>query len=179
MRHVLSVILTDHGYDARAVASGEDALRELAARDYDLVLTDVRMPGMGGLELLRRIQAADPHQLVIVMSAYGSHEAALEAMKAGAYDYVSKPFRPDEVVLVLRKAEERERLARENRRLRSELAGGYRPEHLVGSSEPMQDLLRQLRKLAPQKTTVLVQGESGTGKELVARALHELSPRAS
>ncbi|HEX9243127.1 MAG TPA: sigma-54 dependent transcriptional regulator [Anaeromyxobacter sp.] len=179
MRHVLSVILTDHGYDARAVASGEDALRELAAREFDLVLTDVRMPGMGGLELLRRIQAQDPHQLVIVMSAYGSHEAALEAMKAGAYDYVSKPFRPDEVVLVLRKAEERERLARENRRLRTELSGEYRLETIVGASAAMQELLRQVRKLAPQRATVLLLGESGTGKELLARALHELSPRAS
>jgi two-component system response regulator AtoC len=179
MRHVLSLILADHGYEVRAVASGEDALRELAARDYDLVLTDVRMPGMGGLELLGRIQARDPDQLVIVMSAYGSHEAALEAMKAGAYDYVSKPFRPDEVVLVLRKAEERERLARENRRLRTELSGAYRPGAIVGDSPAMQELLRQLRKVAPQRATVLLQGESGTGKELFARALHELSPRAS
>ncbi len=179
MRHLLSVILADHGYEVRAVATGEDALRELAARDYDLVLTDVRMPGMDGLELLRRIQARNPELTVIVMSAYGSHEAALEAMKAGAYDYVSKPFQPDEVVLVLRKAEERERLARENRRLRTELAGAYRPEAIVGGSAPMQDVLRQVRKVAPQHATVLLQGESGTGKELVARALHELSPRAS
>jgi two-component system response regulator AtoC len=179
MRHLLSVILADHGYEPRAVASGEDALRELAARDYDLVLTDVRMPGMGGLELLRRIQAMDPERLVIVMSAYGSHEAALEAMKAGAYDYVSKPFRPDEVVLVLRKAEERERLARENRRLRTELSGAYRPGAIVGDSPGLQELLRQVGKVAPQKATVLLEGESGTGKELFARALHELSPRAS
>jgi two-component system response regulator AtoC len=100
-------------------------------------------------------------------------------MKAGAYDYVGKPFKPDEVVLVLKKAEERERLARENRRLRTELAAGYRFENLVGESEAMQEVLRQLRKVAPIKTTVLLSGESGTGKELVARALHELSPRAS
>src|SRR5512133_3813362 len=169
MRHLLSVILTERGYEARAVSTGEDALRELAARDYDLVLTDVRMPGMGGLALLKEIQRAQPDLMVIVMSAYGSHEAAVEAMKAGAYDYLSKPFKPDDVVLLLRKAEERQRLARENRRLRAELAAGYHPEDVVG----------QLRKVAPQKTTVLVEGESGTGKELVARALHELSPRAS
>jgi len=178
MRHLLSTILADGGYDPRAVSSGEDALRELAARDFDLVLTDVRMPGMGGLELLRRVQASHPELMVIVMSAYGAHDAAIEAMKAGAYDYLSKPFKRDEVVLVLRKAEERERLARENRRLRTELAGEYGLANLVGVSEPMQEVLRQLRKLAPQKTTVLVQGESGTGKELVARALHDLSPRA-
>ncbi len=179
MRHLLSVILTDHGWEARAVASAPDALRELEARDVDLVLTDVRMPGMDGLALLREIQRLRPELTVIVMSAYGAQDAALEAMKAGAYDYVSKPFKKDEVVLVLRKAEERERLARENRRLRTELAGGWGPANLVGPSAAMQEVVRQLRKLAPQKTTVLVQGESGTGKELVARALHELSPRAA
>jgi two-component system response regulator AtoC len=179
MRHLLSVILRDHGFEPRAVASGEDALKELDARDYDLVLTDVRMPGMGGLELLREVQRRDPEVVVVVMSAYGSQEAAIDAVKAGAYDYLSKPFRPDEVVLLLRKAEERERLARENRRLRGELARAYRPDAIVGASEAIQDLLRQVRKVAPQKTTVLLEGESGTGKELVARALHELSPRAS
>jgi two-component system response regulator AtoC len=178
MRHLLSVILTDRGYEVRTVASAEDALKEIEARDHDLVLTDVRMPGMGGLALVRELQRVAPELLVVVMSAYGSHEAALEAMKAGAYDYLQKPFKPDEVVLVLRKAEERERLARENRRLRTELAGSYPLASLVGQAEGMQAVLRQLRKVAPQKTTVLLEGESGTGKELLARALHELSPRA-
>ena len=179
MRHLLSVILTDHGREARAVASAPDALRELEGRDVDLVLTDVRMPGMDGLALLKEIQRLRPDLTVIVMSAYGSQDAAIEAMKAGAYDYVSKPFKRDEVMLVLRKAEERERLARENLRLRSELSEAYRAEALVGASEAMQEVLRQIRKLAPQKVSVLLEGESGTGKELVARALHELSPRAS
>jgi two-component system response regulator AtoC len=179
MRHLLSVILTERGYETRAVANGEEALRELAAHGFDLVLTDVRMPGMGGLKLLAEIQRTHPELMVIVMSAYGTHDAAVEAMKAGAYDYLSKPFRPDEVVLVLRKAEERERLASENRRLRRELASGFGLEHLVGPSEAMQSVLRQVRKLAPQPTTVLITGESGTGKELVARALHDLSPRAA
>ncbi len=179
MRHLLSVILTDHGREARAVATAADALRELELREYDLVLTDVRMPGMDGLTLLREIQRREPELTVIVMSAYGSHDAALEAMKAGAYDFLSKPFKPDEVLLVLGKAEERERLARENRRLRTELAAEYRPEAIVGASEAMQGVLRQVAKVAPQKTTVLLEGESGTGKELVARALHERSPRAA
>jgi two-component system response regulator AtoC len=137
------------------------------------------MPRTDGLALLREIQRLQPDLTVVVMSAYGSHDAAIEAMKAGAYDYLSKPFKPDDVVLLLRKAEERQRLARENRRLRAELAAGYHPEDLVGRSAALQDVVRQLRKVAPQKTTVLVEGESGTGKELVARALHELSPRAS
>jgi two-component system, NtrC family, response regulator AtoC len=179
MRHLLSVILNDRGYDARAVATAEDALKELEARDYDLVLTDVRMPGMGGLALVRALQQAAPELLVVVMSAYGTHDAAIDAMKAGAYDYLPKPFKPDDVVLLLRKAEERERLARENRRLRGELAAAYRPDAIVGTSEAMTATLGQVRKVAPQKTTVLLEGESGTGKELIARTLHELSPRAS
>ncbi|HQR30233.1 MAG TPA: sigma-54 dependent transcriptional regulator [Anaeromyxobacteraceae bacterium] len=179
MRHLLTVILSDRGYDVRAVSNGEDALRELAARDYDLVLSDVRMPRMDGIALLRRALERQPDLTFIVMSAYGSHDSAIEAMKAGAYDYVSKPFRPDEVVLVLRKAEERLRLSRENRRLRSEIADGRRLENFVGSSPVVQDLLRQVRKVAPTPTTVLLTGESGTGKELVARALHDLSPRAA
>jgi two-component system response regulator AtoC len=179
MRHLLSTILKDRGYEPRAVTCAEDALKEIAAQDVDLVLTDVRMPGMGGLALVRELQKVAPHVLVVVMSAYGSHDTAIEAMKAGAYDYLSKPFKADEVVLVLRKAEERERLKRENRRLRSELSAEYRPENLVGRSEAMQEVLRQIQKVAPQKTTVLVEGESGTGKELVARALHDLSPRAA
>ena len=179
MRHLLSVFLRDHGYAVSAVANGQDALRELGVRDYDLVLSDVRMPRMDGIALLREVQRLYPELTFIVMSAYGTHDTAIEAMKAGAYDYVSKPFKPDEVLLVLKKAEERERLARENRRLRTELAAEYRFDNLIGASEPMAEVLKQVRKVAPIKTTVLLSGESGTGKELVARALHELSPRAS
>jgi two-component system response regulator AtoC len=179
MRHLLSVILTDRGYEARAVGNAEEALKELAARDYDLVLSDVRMPGMGGLALVRELQRTTPDLLVVVMSAYGTHDTAIEAMKAGAYDYLGKPFKPDDVLLVLRKAEERERLARENRRLRTELAESYRLDNLVVASPAMQEVMRSVQKVAPQKSTVLLQGESGTGKELVARALHELSPRAA
>jgi two-component system response regulator AtoC len=179
MRHLLTVILADRGYDVRAVSNGEDALRELSSRDYDLVLSDVRMPRMDGLVLLRRALETHPDLTFIVMSAYGTHDTAIEAMKAGAYDYVSKPFKPDEVVLVLRKAEERLRLSRENRRLRSELAAGFRLDNFIGSAPSLQEMLRQVGKVAPTKTTVLLTGESGTGKELVARALHELSPRAA
>ena len=179
MRHLLTVILTDRGYEVRAVSNGEDALRELSVRDYDLVLSDIRMPRMDGLGLLRKALELRPDLTFIVMSAYGTHDTAIEAMKAGAYDYVSKPFKPDEVVLVLRKAEERLRLSRENRRLRSELAEGFRLENFVGSSPTLQEMLRQVRRVAPTKTTVLLTGESGTGKELVARAIHDLSPRAA
>jgi two-component system response regulator AtoC len=174
MRHLLTVILADRGYDVRAVGNGEDALRELAAREYDLVLSDVRMPRMDGLALVKKALELHP-----AMSAYGTHDTAIEAMKAGAYDYVSKPFKPDEVLLVLRKAEERLRLSRENRRLRSELSAGFRLDNFVGGSPPVEELLRQVRKVAPTRATVLVTGESGTGKELVARAIHDLSPRSA
>jgi two-component system, NtrC family, response regulator AtoC len=179
LRQLLAVILRDRGYQPRCVASAEDALKELAARDYDLVLTDVRMPRMDGIALTRAIQERQPGATVVVMSAYGSHEAAIEAMKAGAYDFLPKPFKPDDVLLCLRKAEERERLAAENRRLRSELRGGVGVDAIVGGGDAVREVLRQVRKVAPQKTTVLLTGESGTGKELVARALHDLSPRAA
>ncbi|MBS1110233.1 MAG: two component, sigma54 specific, transcriptional regulator, Fis family [Anaeromyxobacteraceae bacterium] len=179
MRHLLTVILSDRGYDVRAVSNGEDALRELATRDYDLVLSDVRMPRMDGVVLLRKALDLHPGLTFIVMSAYGTHDTAIEAMKAGAYDYVSKPFKPDEVLLVLRKAEERLRLSRENRRLRSQLAADRGLESFVGASPTVQEMMRQVRKVAPTKATVLVTGESGTGKELVARAIHELSPRSA
>jgi two-component system response regulator AtoC len=179
MRHLLTAILAESGREVRAVAGAQEALRELGAREYDLVITDVRMPGISGLELLRAIQESQTEVMVVVMSAYGAHEAAVEAMKAGAYDYLQKPFRPDDVLLLLRKAEERERLSRENARLRGELARSGSPGAIVGASEAMQRVLRQVRKIAGQKTTVLLEGESGTGKELVARALHEASPRAA
>ncbi len=179
MRHVLAVILKDRGFDVRAVANGEEALREVQARDYDAVLTDVRMPKMDGLALLRALQRDQPELTVVVMSAYGTHDTALQAMKEGAYDYINKPFKPDEVVLVLRKAEERERLRLENVRLKSELSREVGAHGIVGDSPPIQEVLRQIRKLAAVKATVLISGESGTGKELVARALHELSPRAA
>ena len=183
LRHMLTVLLSREGYVVRAVPDGEAALKELEARAYDVVLADIRMPKMGGLELLEELKARAIPATVIMMSAYGTMETAIEAMKRGAYDYVSKPFKPDEIVLVLRKAEERERLYRENQLLRQALArsGGVSEESLpgmIGHSAAMREVYRTVRKIAPFKTTVLLTGESGTGKELVARALHVLSPRS-
>jgi two-component system response regulator AtoC len=177
IRHVLTLVLTEHGYEVRAVADGDEALRELAARSYDVLLTDVRMPKRDGLSLLRQAMASHPELTVLVMSAYGSQEQALEAVGAGAYDYVQKPFKPEEIVFVLRKAEERERLLRENKRLKT--AGTAPLERILGESEGLRAVLRQVDRLAPVHTTVLITGESGTGKELIARALHERSPRAA
>jgi two-component system, NtrC family, response regulator AtoC len=143
----------------------------------DVVLTDVRMPKMGGLDLLTTLKAKGNEATVIVMSAYGNMDLALEAMKAGAYDYVQKPFKPDEVVLALRKAEERELLRRENRALRDEIRKEHRFEDILAKSQKMQDIFRTISKIAEYKTTVLVAGESGVGKELVARAIHHRSAR--
>jgi two-component system response regulator AtoC len=178
IRHVLTLVLADKGYEVRAVADGDEALRELAARPYDAVVCDVRMPKVDGLELLRRARQEWPDLTFVVMSAYGSPESALEAVALGAYDYVPKPFKPEEMVLVLRKAEERLRLVRENRRLRQRNQGAPSLDRILGESEAIRELRRQIQKLAPVTSTVLISGESGTGKELVARALHELSPRA-
>ncbi|WP_257459938.1 sigma-54-dependent transcriptional regulator [Archangium lipolyticum] len=178
VRHVLTLVLSGLGYEVRAVSDGEEALRELAARGYDVLLCDVRMPRRDGLSVLRQALAEHPGLTVVVMSAYGSREQALEAVGAGAYDYVRKPFKPEEIVFVLRKAEERERLLRENRRLRG-VGGDVPVERILGESEPLRVVLRQVERLAPVGTTVLITGESGTGKELVARALHARSPRAA
>jgi len=177
LRHMLTMILRRQGYEVGAAASASEALAEVEARPWDVVLADIRMPGKSGLELLELLVQRNPAPTVIVMSAYGSFDVALDAMKKGAYDYISKPFKPDEIVLVLRKAEERERLKRENRALREALARQDRSALLVAQSPAMKDVLRTVHKLAEYKSTVLITGESGTGKELVARMLHEGSPR--
>ncbi len=179
MRQMLTLLLHSKGYVPSAVEGAEKALAELEQRPYDAVLCDVRMPAMDGLELLSELQRRAPDVTVIMMSAYGSEEVAIEAMKRGAYDYVGKPFRADEVALVLRKAEERERLRRENVRLREQLGGNRGLSTLIGQSPAMAELHRAIRKAAAVSSTVLLTGESGTGKELVARALHDLSPRSA
>jgi two-component system response regulator AtoC len=181
LRHMLGVLLAREGYQVTAVGSAAQALAELAQRQFDVVLSDIRMPQLGGLELLDEIRRRGLGSTVIMMSAYGSVDVALEAIKRGAYDYVAKPFKPDEVVLVLRKAEERERLLRENQTLRRSLAQAQSPSTtaagIITRGGRMADVLKTVRKIAEYKTTVLLTGESGTGKELVARAIHRGSPR--
>jgi two-component system, NtrC family, response regulator AtoC len=177
IRLVLKTLLKKHGYEVEVAESGEAALALLDSFGPDVILTDVRMPKMGGLDLLATVRAKQCPATVIVMSAYGSSDLALEAMKAGAYDYVSKPFKSDEVVLALRKAEEREILRRENRALKEQIRQEHQYESILAKSPQMAEIFRTISKIADYKTTVLIAGESGVGKELVAKAIHERSIR--
>jgi two-component system response regulator AtoC len=179
LRLVLRTLLKRQGYEVETAESGEQALALVDTFGPDVILTDVRMPKMGGLDLLATLQAKGNEATVIVMSAYGNVDLALEAIKAGAYDYVQKPFKHEEVVLTLRKAEEREALRRENRALREEIRKEHQFEQILAKSSSMQEIFRTIAKIADFKTTVLVSGESGTGKELVARALHRRGSRRS
>jgi two-component system, NtrC family, response regulator AtoC len=179
IRLVLRTLLRKQGYEVEVAESGEDALALIDTFGPDVILTDVRMPKMGGLDLLATLKAKQCPATVIVMSAYGNVDLALEAMKAGAYDYVSKPFKPDEIVLALRKAEERESLRRENRALREQIRHENAFESILAKSPQMIEVFRTIQKVADFKTTVLVMGESGVGKELVARAIHATGVRRS
>lgn len=159
-------------------SSGEMALEQLDRHAIDLVLSDIRMPGMGGMDLLQQIKLAYPGLTVIMMSAFGDIDLAVAAMKHGAYDFITKPFDHDALVMRLEKALERNRLVRENLRLQRECRGNAAFENLVGKSAVMQKVFDTLQMVAQTEMTVLITGESGTGKELAARAVHALSNRA-
>jgi two-component system response regulator AtoC len=179
LRQSLGLLLSDAGYAVTAESDGRKALERALAEPFDLVLCDVRMPEMDGLTFLRNYRGRGGAALVIMMSAYGGEDAALAAMKEGAYDYLPKPFRPDEVVLTLRKAEERERLGRDVAGLRAQLATGPAERGLIAESRAMRAALDLVARVAEHNTTVLITGQSGTGKEVIARAIHRASPRAA
>jgi two-component system response regulator AtoC len=177
IRLVLRTLLKKHGYQVATSESAEDALGQLESFDPDFVLADVRMNGMTGIELCTELKARASLATVILMSAYGSVDLAIDAMKAGAYDYISKPFKQDEVLLALTKAEERETLRRENRALKQAMRKEQTFHGILGKSDAIHKVFATIEKVGDYKTTVLIQGESGTGKELVARALHAGSLR--
>src|SRR5438132_1175417 len=179
LRQSLGLLLADAGYDVAAAGTGTRALERALAESLDLVLCDVRMPEMDGLAFLRAYKGGGGTGLVIMMSAYGGEEAALAAMKEGAYDYVPKPFRPDEVVLTLRKAEERERLTHTIATLRAQLDSSPGTRALIAESPAMRQALEIVARVAGHPTTVLITGERGTGKEVIAQAIHRASPRAA
>ncbi len=177
LRQSLTLLLAESGYRIEAEGNPVRALARAGEEPFDLILCDVRMPEMDGLTFLRRYRAEGGDALIVMMSAYGGEDAALEAMREGAYDYLTKPFRPDEVTLTVQKAEERERLRREVQTLRATLGAEQAKDLLVAESRAMRNIVELAGRVAAHSTTVLLTGESGTGKEVLARAIHQLSPR--
>jgi two-component system response regulator PilR (NtrC family) len=178
MREFLAIHLRRAGHRVEAAPSGGAALATMKEREFDVVITDLRMPDVDGMVVLEQTKQLHPDTQVIVVTAFATTETAIAAMKAGAYDYLTKPFKIDEVSLVVDRALERRSLARENLALRDEIKGRYKLDRLLGKSPPMQRVFDTLRKAGPGRASVLLVGESGTGKELAARALHELSQRS-
>ncbi len=175
---MLRALLEGEGYRVTYESAADTALVRLGRETYDLVLCDITMPRMTGQDFLRAFSERGHAATVIMMSAYGTVDTAIECMKLGAYDYISKPFQTDELILTLKKVEEREGLRSENKRLKRQLDGRKKMVDLVGESPVIQRLSTAIAKVAEYKTTVLITGESGTGKEVVARVLHQASPRA-
>ncbi|MBI4161315.1 MAG: sigma-54-dependent Fis family transcriptional regulator [Acidobacteria bacterium] len=177
MRDLLSIMLRKEGYAVDLAATGEEALEKISRDVYDLIVTDISMPGVDGIGVLRRVREIAPDLPTIVITAYASTESAIEALKLGAYDYIVKPFDVEEFKIVIGNALERKRLERENQYLRRELHEQYRFEGFVGKSPKMREIFSLVERIAGTNSTVLVSGESGTGKELIARATHYNSPR--
>ncbi len=172
MRHVLKSMLTKEGYEVSLAADGREGLQRLAEQHFDFILCDIKMPRMDGIEFLKNLQSTPNPATIITMSAYGTIDLAIETMHLGAYDYISKPFKPAEIILTLKKAEERERLQKENVLLREEVQRKYNFQNLIGKSSHIMHLCEMIKKIAQHKSPVLITGASGTGKELVAKAIH-------
>ncbi len=174
---VMETLLTGAGYEVLTVDSGEEALEQIRRNDLDLIITDMKMPRMSGIELMEQLKKVYADLPVVMMTAYGTVEKAVEAMKKGAFDYILKPFKNEELLLTVSKALELRHLLTENRRLKQDLEQRYRFENIVGNSKAMQSIFAMVEKVAQTRATVLISGESGTGKELIARAIHHRSPR--
>jgi len=178
IHEVMSQLLTSEGYEVEISSSGEEAVEKANGRSFDLTLLDLLMPGMNGIEVLRHIRRIHPQAVIIIITAYASVESAIEAMKMGAFDYIQKPFKHDELLLTIQRALEHKQLQEENIRLKHELKRKFGFENIIGNSKPMQAVFEMIRAAAPTRSTILLQGESGTGKELVARAIHQNSDRS-
>lgn len=179
IHEVLGDLLTAEGYEMELSSSGEEALKKHLSQTFDLVLLDLLMPGMDGIEVLKNLKKMDSYAVIIIITAYASLESAISAMKMGAFDYVQKPFKHDELLLTVKRAIEHKRLQDENLRLKDELKKKFSFEKIIGKSKVMRNMFETIKASAPTRSTILVGGESGTGKELVARAVHQNSDRAS
>ncbi|MBT3343438.1 MAG: sigma-54-dependent Fis family transcriptional regulator [Gemmatimonadetes bacterium] len=172
-------LLDSRGYGTGVAASAEEALEILSTEDFQLVLTDLKMPGMGGMELLRKVREASPEIQVLMMTAYSTVEDAVEAMRLGAVDFVPKPFTPDHLLIVIEKALEKRTLRRENQSLKDQLSRHYSFDNIIGKSSAMTQIFESIKKIAETDISVLITGASGTGKELIARSIHANSKRSS
>ncbi len=178
LREMLSILLQREGYKVAQATDGAVAAEMARSDDYDLIISDIQMPQMSGIELLRQLRSENNDVTVIMITAFSSTEEAVEAMKLGAYDYITKPFKNDEIRLVIKNALEREQLQKENKQLKQQLGQRFSFQALIGNSPAMTRLIALLERVAPSQANVLVTGESGTGKELVAKALHLNSERS-
>ncbi|ADH87108.1 sigma-54-dependent transcriptional regulator [Desulfurivibrio alkaliphilus] len=176
MRQLLRDTLASAGFTAELCADGREAAQLLQSRSFNVILTDLQMPHFSGIEILEQALAANPDSMVVLVTGHGTVESAVEAIKKGAYDYIQKPFEPDELLLTVQRATEHARLRQENRRLQQQVAG-CRGDELVGESPPLKKLKELIAQVAPFSTTVLINGETGTGKELAAKLIHKWSGR--
>ena len=174
---ILEAMLSDEGYKITALSDPETGLAFLDESEVDLVITDMKMPKLTGSDVLAHVKKNFPHIPVIIMTAFGSIESAVEAMKIGAFDYITKPFANEELLLSVTKAAQFAKAQQENRMLREQIKDRYSPNNIIGRSKPMLHVFEMIHKAAPGNSTVLITGESGTGKELVAQAVHQSSPR--
>jgi DNA-binding NtrC family response regulator len=178
LQDVLTSLLQKEGFTTFSATTGQEGLDILAKEEVDLVLLDLMLPDLSGAEVLKKIRATDPEQVVVVITAFSSIEGAIEAMRQGAFHYIPKPFKNEEVLLTIRQGLERRRLASENRMLKAELKQRYGFDNIIGKSKPMQQVFDLIELAAPAKSNILILGESGTGKELVSKAIHLHSRRA-
>lgn len=178
MREVLTVLLSEEGYGVVSAKDGSEGVELIEKNIYDIIITDIKMPGVDGFGVLRRAMAVSPDTAVIMITAFGTTESAIEAMKLGALDYVQKPFKVDEIRLIVKNALDRRRLKAEVSVLRERVGARYGMEHIIGKSPGMKEILRVLPRVAANTANVLITGESGTGKEVICEAIHTLSPRS-